>query len=393
MVFDGGALTFYKDGVATADQLSAGAPQQAAGTLQLGAGFGATTGFTGEIYDVRVWSVARTAGQIASWRWAPLSLAEPGLTARTSFDAATQQVVNQVGGAACSITAGQVITTELRRFRRARVVQRGAGGQRLPLTAARIDSSAATLECWMKMSAAAGVAAAGQTLAGGGGVGDLAPQFAYAGNDALSFSWHGISYRSADTRAVSDGAWHHVAVVFNQNYVTFYKDGVAAADVFQMPALQPSEGLLVIGGALGSMAAFNGELYDIRVWNTARTTAQISSFRYVTLTGDEPGLTALCNLSGMNPAQPGAPVNQVNQLLGTMGGRAAVVAAVLPQQPLPASVWTYPVSGESAGPLLSPQGLLCTHNAPAVPAGRSCGRWSWRPGRSGGATTSGRRAS
>ena len=49
VVFDGGALTFYKDGVATADQLSAGAPQQAAGTFQLGAGFGATTGFTGEI--------------------------------------------------------------------------------------------------------------------------------------------------------------------------------------------------------------------------------------------------------------------------------------------------------------------------------------------------------
>ncbi len=194
-------------------------------------------------------------------------------------------------------------------------------------------------------------------------LGDLTPQFGYAGNDALSFSWHGVSYQSADTRPVSDGAWHHVAVVFNQNYVTFYKDGVAAADVFQLPAPQPSEGLLVIGGALGSMAAFNGELYDIRVWNTARTTVQISSFRYATLTGDEPGLTVLCNLSGMNPAQPGAPVNQVNQLQGTIGGNAAVVPAVLPQQPLPASVWTYPVSGESpAGPLLSPQGLLCTDN-------------------------------
>ena len=156
-----------------------------------------------------------------------------------------------------------------------------------------------------------------------------------------------------------------------------------------MPAPQPSEGLLVIGGALGSMAAFNGELYDIRVWNTARTTAQISSFRYVTLTGDEPGLTALCNLSGMNPAQPGAPVNQVNQLLGTMGGRAAVVAAVLPQQPLPASVWTYPVSGESRrGRCCRRRGCCAPTTTPAVPAGRSCGRWSWRPGRSGRATTS-----
>ena len=361
VVFDGGAITFYKDGVATADQLSAGAPQQAAGTFQLGAGFGATTGFTGQLYDVRVWSAARSAQQIASWRWAPPSLTEPGLTVRTSFDAPTQQIINQVGGAAGSITGATVVVTDLPTPSCALSFSGGREDSVNLVTAARIDSNAATLECWMKM--AAGAAAAGQTLMAVEELGDLTPQFAYAGNDALSFSWHGISYRSADTRPVSDGAWHHVAVVFNQNYVTFYKDGVATADVFQMPALQPSEGLLVIGGALGSMAAFNGELYDIRVWNAARTTAQISSFRYATLTGDEPGLTALCNLSGMNPALPGAPVNQVNQLQGTMGGNAAVVAAVLPQQPLPASVWTYPVSGESpAGPLLSPQGLLCTDN-------------------------------
>ncbi len=363
VVFDGGAITFYKDGVATADQLSAGAPEQAAGTFQLGAGFGATTGFTGQLYDVRVWSVARSAQQIASWRWAPMSLTEPGLTVRTSFDAATQQIINQVGGVVGSVTGATVVVTGLPAPSCALSFSGGRKDCVNLVTAARIDSSAATLECWMRMSAAAGVAAAGQTLMAVEALGDLTPQFAYAGNDALSFSWHGISYRSADTRPVSDGAWHHVAVVFNQNYVTFYKDGVATADVFQMPALQPSDGLLVIGGALGSMAAFSGELYDIRVWNTARTTAQISSFRYVTLTGAEPGLTALCNLSGMNPAQPGAPANQVNQLPGTMGGNAAVVAAVLPQQPLPVSVWTYPVSGESpAGPLLSPQGLLCTDN-------------------------------
>ncbi len=363
VVFDGGAITFYKDGVATADQLSAGAPQQAAGTFQLGAGFGATTGFTGQLYDVRAWSAARSAQQIASWRWAPMSLTEPGLTVRTSFDAATQQIINQVGGAAGPVTGATVVVTDLPAPSCALSFSGGRKDSVNLVTAARIDSSAATLECWMKMAAGAAVAADGQTLMAVEELGDLTPQFAYAGNDALSFSWHGISYRSADTRPVSDGAWHHVAVVFNQSYVTFYKDGVATADVFQMPSLQPSEGLLVIGSALGSMAAFSGELYDIRVWNTARTTAQISSFRYATLTGDEPGLTALCNLAGMNPAQPGAPVNRVNQLQGTMAGNAAVVAAVLPQQPLPVSLWTYPVPGESpAGPLLSAQGLLCTDN-------------------------------
>jgi Concanavalin A-like lectin/glucanases superfamily len=81
-----GAITFYKDGVATADQLTAGSPQQAAGDLQLGAGFGATTGFVGQLHGARIWSVARTAGQIATCRWAQLVPIPSGLTVATSFD-------------------------------------------------------------------------------------------------------------------------------------------------------------------------------------------------------------------------------------------------------------------------------------------------------------------
>ena len=130
VVFDGGAITFYKDGVATADRLTVSGTQQAAGTFQLGAGFGSATGFMGELYDVRVWSVARSAQQIASWRWAPLSLTEPGLTARTSFDAATQQIINLVGGAAGSITAGTRSSPPTCRLRPARC--RSAAGLRTP---------------------------------------------------------------------------------------------------------------------------------------------------------------------------------------------------------------------------------------------------------------------
>jgi hypothetical protein len=57
----------------------------------------------------------------------------------------------------------------------------------------------------------------------------------YAGGDKLSVSWLGNECDSADTRPVSDGAWHHVAVVFDHGYVTLYKDGVVTADSFQVP--------------------------------------------------------------------------------------------------------------------------------------------------------------
>ena len=175
VVFDGGAITFYKDGGATADRLTVSGAQQAAGTFQLGAGFGSATGFVGQLYDVRVWSAARSAQQIASWRWAPLSLSEPGLTVRTSFAASSQEIINLVDSTAGSITAGKIITTDLPAPSCALSFSGGREDAVNLVTAARIDSSAATLECWMKMSVAAGVAATRQTLMSMDLLGDRCP--------------------------------------------------------------------------------------------------------------------------------------------------------------------------------------------------------------------------
>ena len=270
VVFDAGAITFYKDGVATADELEVSGAQQAAGAFQLGAGFGAATGFVGQLYDVRVWSVARSAQQIASWRWAPLSSSAPGLTARTSFDPAKQEIINLAGGAAGSIAAGRVITTDLPVPSCALCFGGGSSDGVLILSHAQFGSTAATFECWLKMSTAAGVAATGQPLMCVMQMGDpQQPLFAYAGDDTLSFTWNNISYRSADTRPVSDGAWHHVAVVFNQNYVTFYKDGVeddaltSGADAGQILLGLANFALGIAGSSLDL-----GLLYVMNQWSS-----------------------------------------------------------------------------------------------------------------------------
>ena len=53
----------------------------------------------------------------------------------------------------------------------------------------------------------------------------------------------------------------------------------------------------MIGNNIAALphSPFDGELYDVRVWNCARTASEISSFRYATLQGNEPGLVALCS--------------------------------------------------------------------------------------------------
>ena len=145
-----------------------------------------------------------------------------------------------------------------------------------------------------------------------------APQLAYAGDDKLSVSWLGNECDSADTRPVSDGAWHHVAVVFDHGYVTLYKDGVATADSFQVPDPLSTGTALLIGNNSAALphSPFDGELYDVRVWKCARTASEVSSFRYATLQGSEPGLVAL---SGYRQATPLPIPSVVN--LATTGSR------------------------------------------------------------------------
>src|SRR6201992_4277951 len=220
VVFDQDAITFYKDGIATADQLSVDSPQQAAGDFQLGAGFGSTVGFVGQLYDVRVWSVARTAQEINSARWTPPSASAAGLTVLTSFNASNNGVTNLVGGASTSPAGGATVVTAavpVPTF----VLSLGGGGESV-VTMLDESFSAITFECWLNLPS--GGAATSQALMFASTTSrSPALSLEYLGGDQLGLTWQGQTYTSADTRVITDGTWHHVALVVNGSVVTFYK--------------------------------------------------------------------------------------------------------------------------------------------------------------------------
>ncbi len=58
----------------------------------------------------------------------------------------------------------------------------------------------------------------------------------YLENDQIGVRWQGVhsssSWLSADTTPVSDGRWHHIAVTYNQQAPTLYKDGVSTGEAF-----------------------------------------------------------------------------------------------------------------------------------------------------------------
>lgn len=190
------------------------------------------------------------------------------------------------------------------------------------------DTMAATYEAWIKTTSKQQ-----QTImAGWVGSGGALPRLS-VGADKLSVYWGpaatgGGLVSSADTTPVSDGQWHHVALVCDQGQVRFYKDGIQTKDAgLAMPAGQAGSTTLQIGPGSGASGTFDGQIAEIRAWNVARSGGQIKQAMSSPLTGTEHGLVAYCSLAG------GTVSNVVSGSAGALHGNARIIApAAAPAQ-------------------------------------------------------------
>ncbi|QTA81634.1 Uncharacterized protein dnl_39760 [Desulfonema limicola] len=90
------------------------------------------------------------------------------------------------------------------------------------------------------------------------------------------------------------GQWYHAAVVFSTaSGVTIYNNGVIDANATPSIAGVDYGYPLNIGSVGQSPGSFfDGQIDEVRIWNTARTQAEIQASMNKRLSGDEPGLTA-----------------------------------------------------------------------------------------------------
>lgn len=106
--------------------------------------------------------------------------------------------------------------------------------------------------------------------------------------------------------SVNDGLWHHVAVVWDYTSGTsgvgkMYVDGVDHSGFVDYIAATSNVGTFKIGATNNNGYSpeapnnFTGLIDDVRIWNTARNAAQISTNMSSCLTGAESGLVAYYN--------------------------------------------------------------------------------------------------
>lgn len=102
----------------------------------------------------------------------------------------------------------------------------------------------------------------------------------------------GVGYATANVSLKSDeSAWYHVAGVRDNGTWKLYINGnplpVSGNPVPELPT-----GATFIGGDHAGVSTFDGEIDEVRIWNTARTEEQLQQNMTAKLTGSETGLAA-----------------------------------------------------------------------------------------------------
>ncbi|MDC8003310.1 HYR domain-containing protein [Aureisphaera galaxeae] len=114
------------------------------------------------------------------------------------------------------------------------------------------------------------------------------------------------------------GQWYTISVVYSSitNNVLYYVDGVLAATRTYTTANPIVGGVPFNIGSWSNNRYFDGNIDELRVWNTVRTEPEILANYNATLTGSETGLVALYTFDEGTPCADNSGVTTLNDLAG-----------------------------------------------------------------------------
>ncbi len=327
LVKTGNSYTFYRDGVADGTATSTTSVPDVASTLQVGRAEGSFH-WKGSIDDLRLWNTSRSAAEIASNRNAPLSGNEAGLAGYWKFDegGTTLTTADATAGGNHG-TLGGTQATQIPSWTNSGPA--GASGSllfdgyndtvRVGDPPALHLSTGLTFEAWVYPRNASGDQ---PVFAKEGPSGNQSYWFGvYQGHFGLllnngSNGW-ALSARSSGT--VVNNTWQHIASTWDGATWRNYLNGVLVGSGSWNGPLVTSSATFTLGSNSDSDSThFSGGLSEVRVWNTARSLAEIQTDMNASLTGTEAGL------AGSWPLDDGSGLvaldQTVNQNDGDLGG-------------------------------------------------------------------------
>ena len=138
----------------------------------------------------------------------------------------------------------------------------------------------------------------------------------------LCLQLNAINYLIRDNgsfeESILDGQCHHVAVVRENNVLSFYIDGNHIGDKIPQGLINVSfNGPLLIGKDKATNNTFDGFISQCRIWDVARTEEEIRGNYKLSLEGNEDGLIAYWELNNEGSQEVIDKTNQYNGVLGS----------------------------------------------------------------------------
>jgi len=150
---------------------------------------------------------------------------------------------------------------------------------------AELQLTTGTVEAWINTSNA-GVSYRGIVVK------QNAYGFFLKDNVLMTYDWSLSSDISTGIN-LGDGAWHHVAMTFNDGVTNgsyLYVDGLEVLNFTYNVSFQNIALVLGQGSSSGPSQNFSGTIDEVRIWNVVRSQADIQNNMHNGLFGNEPGL-------------------------------------------------------------------------------------------------------
>ena len=124
--------------------------------------------------------------------------------------------------------------------------------------------------------------------------------------DHISFGTSGLANVDLEgSTNVNDGKWHHIAGVYNGMLKYLYVDGKLDASENAPGAISTNNDQVYIAENKIYTRLFNGQIDEVRIWNDARTAAELRANMYKELAGSEDNLVAYHKFNEIDLTTPG----------------------------------------------------------------------------------------
>ncbi len=158
-----------------------------------------------------------------------------------------------------------------------------------------------TFECWVKGAAAPNTSGGFNGPMYGGNFGIIWNHANGGYNGAATVGSTNGTFYAATFGVLSGSTWYHLAATYDGTILKSYTNGYLISSVITNGGLMSDNSFLRLGCHPTLSNYFNGQLDEVRIWNTTRTECEIRTNMNVELSGAQIGLLANYNFSQGTP--------------------------------------------------------------------------------------------